>query len=81
MLDAQEKARLSWHCRRGMLELDLILQRFLECGLDKLTVEEVKSFDLFLECTDPELFAWLMGHEKPHDEELNKIVTLIRNHT
>ena len=81
MLDAREKARLSWHCRRGMLELDLILQRFLERGLDKLTSEEVQLFDLLLENTDPELFAWLMGHEEPVDEELNKIVTLIRNHT
>lgn len=81
MLDAREKARLSWHCRRGMLELDLILQRFLEHSLDKLTSEEIKLFDLLLECTDPELFAWFMGHEVSPDEELNKIVTLIRNHT
>ncbi|MCL5271902.1 MAG: succinate dehydrogenase assembly factor 2 [Gammaproteobacteria bacterium] len=81
MLDAREKARLSWHCRRGMLELDLILQRFLERGLEQLDSEEVKLFDLLLGCTDPELLAWLMGHEEPHDKELNKIVTLIRNHT
>ncbi len=81
MLNAQEKARLSWHCRRGMLELDLILQRFLAQGLDKLSPEEIRLFDSLLECTDPELFAWLMGHEKAHDEGLNKIVTLIRNYT
>ena len=43
MLSAQEKARLTWHCRRGMLELDLILQRFLEKGLDKLSNEELKT--------------------------------------
>lgn len=79
MLDAHEKARFSWHCRRGMLELDLILQRFLERRLDHLSSQEVKAFDTLLSCTDPELFAWLMGHEEPQDKELKGIVTIIRN--
>ncbi|MBL7478835.1 succinate dehydrogenase assembly factor 2 [Legionella bononiensis] len=81
MLDAREKARITWHCRRGMLELDLILQRFLEQGLDLLNENELKSFDLLLSCTDPELFSWLMGHTEPEDTELNEIVTIIRNNT
>lgn len=79
MLDTKEKARLFWHCRRGMLELDLILQHFMETGFNNLTKEEIKSFDLLLSCTDPELFSWLMGHEDPQDEELSAIVTIIRN--
>ena len=78
MLDAREKARLSWHCRRGMLELDLILQDFLQKKLDQLTIEELELFDSLLSCTDPELFAWLMGHEEPQDTELQSIVRLIR---
>lgn len=79
MLDAREKARLAWHCRRGMLELDLILQRFLEQGLDKLSADELNAFDSLLSCTDPELYAWLMGQIDPEDNELKAIVTLIRN--
>lgn len=79
MLDVREKARLTWHCRRGMLELDLILQNFLETRLDQLSETEIKAFDLLLSNTDPELFAWLMGHEEPHDKELFNIVTIIRN--
>ncbi|WP_207387334.1 succinate dehydrogenase assembly factor 2 [Legionella rowbothamii] len=78
-MDAREKARLAWHCRRGMLELDLILQRFLEQGLDKLSADEVSAFDSLLSCTDPELYAWLMGQIDPEDNELKAIVTLIRN--
>jgi len=79
MLDVREKARLTWHCRRGMLELDLILQSFLETRLDQLTDKEIKAFDSLLSNTDPELFAWLMGHEVPQDKELSNIVTIIRN--
>lgn len=78
MLDTKEKARLEWHCRRGMLELDLILQRFLEQKLDVLSPQELDAFNSLLSCTDPELFAWLMGHEEPQDKELKKIVTIIR---
>lgn len=78
MLDNQEKARLTWHCRRGMLELDLILQRFLEKHLDLISKEELDAFNNLLSCTDPELFAWLMGHDEPQENEL-KIVAIIRS--
>lgn len=79
MIDAKERARLMWHCRRGMLELDLMLQRFMEHSFDTLTPKEIKQFDTLLSCTDPELFAWFMGHETPEDNELLEIVTIIRN--
>jgi antitoxin CptB len=78
MLDARDKARFSWHCRRGMLELDLIFQAFLERGIEKLSSAQIKTFDALLSNTDPQLYAWLMGHEEPQDKELFEIVTLIR---
>jgi antitoxin CptB len=78
-LNAREKAKLEWNCRRGMLELDLILQRFLERHLDCLSAQELKAFNSLLCCTDPELFSWLMGHEDPQDKELKEIVTIIRD--
>ncbi|MGL5741797.1 MAG: succinate dehydrogenase assembly factor 2 [Legionella sp.] len=77
-MDAQERARLAWHCRRGMLELDLILQRFLEHHIEQLSQQEIKAFNLLLSCTDPELYAWLIGHDEPHDSELKEIVAIIR---
>lgn len=81
MLDAQEKAKLSWRCRRGMLELDLIFQSFLQKGLDTLNEQQVDAFRFLLTSTDPELYAWLMGHEEPHNEELRDIVALIRTYS
>ena len=80
MLNSQEKSRLAWHCRRGMLELDLILQDFLKNKLETLTDEQISSFDLLLNCTDPELFAWFMGYEHPEDKQFHEIIALIRNH-
>lgn len=79
MLDPKEKARLSWHCRRGMLELDLMLQAFLEQQIDNLSPSQLKSFDLLLTQIDPLLFAWLMGHEEPQETEFKELVALIRH--
>jgi antitoxin CptB len=73
-----EKA-LAWRCRRGMLELDLILQGFLELCYARLSLEEIQALESLLQCTDPELYAWLMGHDSPQDNELKKIVAIIRN--
>jgi antitoxin CptB len=78
MLDTQKRSRLEWHCRRGMLELDLILQNFLNKQVDTLTEKQLQDFDILLDCTDPELFAWLMGHSEPQDKELLTLVSLIR---
>ena len=81
MLNAQQKARLTWSCRRGMLELDLILHNFLEKGLNSLSPQQVSSFSSLLTHTDPELYAWLMGNEEPYNKELVEIVTVIRTHS
>lgn len=78
MLTPQEKARLAWHCRRGMLELDLLLERFLQRGLDSLSPKQIEMFDLLLTSTDPELYSWLMGYSEPQDEGLLDIVSCIR---
>jgi antitoxin CptB len=81
MLIAEEKARLVWSCRRGMLELDLILNNFLNKGLGLLNPKQIVQFKNLLNHTDPELFAWLMGHEDPSNIELVEIVTFIRTHS
>lgn len=78
MLSPQKKAKLTWHCRRGMLELDLILQRFLVQGLDRLSDEQIVSFEQLLTAEDPDLYACLMGYQEP-DKELKDIVAFIHD--
>jgi len=80
MLTPQKKARLTWHCRRGMLELDLILQRFLANHVDMLSDEQIEAFEQLLTSQDPDLYAWLMGYESPVEKELRDIVAFIRTH-
>lgn len=49
-----ELRRLSWRCRRGMLELDIVLQRFAEHQLSTLDVAELSAFDILLDFPDNE---------------------------
>lgn len=78
MIALQRKAKISWHCRRGMLELDLIFGRFLIHQIDNLTEQQLTVFEDLLTYPDPDLYAWLMGYEQPKQKELLDIVTFIR---
>jgi antitoxin CptB len=50
----EEVRRLSWRCRRGLLELDIVLQRFSENHLAMLTKQELLAFDSLLDLPDNE---------------------------
>ena len=71
------KPRLRWACRRGMLELDVLFMPFVEEAYDELSIENKAAFERLLVCQDPELFAWFMGHEACEDKELNAMVQII----
>jgi antitoxin CptB len=73
-----ELARLRWKCRRGMLELDLLLRDFLERGYAQLDARQRASFEQLLECPDAVLLAWLMGRVRPSDKDVGQLVDKIR---
>ncbi|SET63152.1 FAD assembly factor SdhE [Thalassotalea agarivorans] len=74
---ANNKARLRWACRRGMLELDVLFMPFVDEAYDDLSEADKLTFERLLSCQDPELFAWFMGHEQCEDAELNAMVQFI----
>ena len=73
-----DKNRLSWRCRRGMLELDLLLQGFLQQCYENLTDADKKVFVVLLEYPDAVLFDLLMGHSISSDLEIGRVVEKIR---
>jgi antitoxin CptB len=75
-----DQSRLLWACRRGMLELDVLLTNFLKEAYPALSIENKQLFIELLNCSDPELFQWLMGREIPSDVNLAKITEEIRHH-
>lgn len=71
-------AKLIWNCRRGMLELDLMLSRFIEARLNQLSAEDRVVFARLLDYSDPDLYAYLTGQATPSDLEIMHFVTYIR---
>ncbi len=71
-------ARLQWQCRRGMLELDLFLQGFLEKGYAKLSTDEQQTFERMLETADQQLLEYLMGREQPEDKDIADVINKVR---
>jgi antitoxin CptB len=49
----------SWH--RGMREMDLIMGRFADDTVTRLTQEELADFEQLMEVPDRELLAWVTG--------------------
>jgi len=72
-------ARIQWHCRRGLLELDLVLQRFMDARFDKLNAAEVDEFRELLSYEDNDLLDMVMGRAEPVNTRLNEVLILLRN--
>ena len=76
-----ELSRMRWKCRRGLLELDLLLRDFLDCGYAQLDAEGRNRFDRMLDCPDAVLLEWLMGRIRPTDTDVAQLVDKIRSAT
>ena len=75
----RERERIRWHCRRGMLELDLVLTRFLERHFEDLDAEAIDAFASLLAHTDPELLDLVMGRDEARSAGEREVLSLIRN--
>jgi antitoxin CptB len=73
-----ELDRLRWQCRRGLLELDLILKRFLERHLDELDAGQREVLGELLEHPDNDLLDWALGRGEPADPRYRPVIQLLR---
>ena len=78
MLAAKQQERIRWRCRRGMLELDLILARFLTNNIDTLDESQAQVLDRLLTYPDQDLFDWLMARKVCNDASLRPMLELIQ---
>ena len=70
--------KLTWQCRRGMLELDVLFQRVLEKQYATFSAEEKRLFSQLLTQDDPTLYDWLIADVPCTDTTLQPIVQLIK---
>ena len=71
--------KLRWQCRRGTLELDIMLENYLDAGYIKADESEKSAFKSLLALEDNVLLPYLMGDKLPIDEEMAALINKIRN--
>jgi succinate dehydrogenase flavin-adding protein (antitoxin of CptAB toxin-antitoxin module) len=78
MSDRLSKGRLRWHCRRGLLELDLAFERFLKTHFDTLDEEQYAALADLLDYDDIELWAIVSGNKECSEPHLRGLVDQLR---
>jgi antitoxin CptB len=76
-MDAIGKNRLRWNCRRGLLELDLVLERFLAQNAD-LEKGSAACLNEILDFPDNDLWDIVIGRSDRYEPHLNEIVARLR---
>jgi antitoxin CptB len=73
----EDLKRMRWASRRGMLELDLVLEPFVNtcyAGLDEVDRQRYRQL---MECEDQDMFGWFLKQQRPEDPEIANIVDKI----
>ncbi len=69
---------LLWRCRRGMKELDVLLERYVRSHLPGAAGEDRNTLIRLLELPDPMLADYLFGHATATDPAMARLVDAIR---
>ncbi|PSL15560.1 antitoxin CptB [Marinobacterium halophilum] len=77
MYSEDDIRRLTWQCRRGMLELDVLLVPFMQEAFADLPEEDQTRFVKLLECEDQDLFVWFMQRSEPENADIKRMIDII----
>ena len=70
--------RIQWRCRRGMLENDLVLTRFLATRGPSLSEDEITMLDRLLDLPDNELWDLIACRQEPADNFVEPLLAQLR---
>lgn len=76
-MNSYQRNKLQWNCRRGLLELDIVLERFLRKNLD-LPENDISSLKDLLALPDNDLWDIVIGRSDEYQPHLNEIVARLR---
>lgn len=74
----KELERARWRCRRGMLELDIVLQRFLDRDYLQLNNQQLEQFERLLDLPDNDLWDLITGRQVTIDSRLLIVLNLLQ---
>ena len=70
--------RVRWRCRRGLLELDLVLQQFVDEHYASLGEAELRQFEALLDLSDNDLWDMIALRKKPEGTGPKDILSLLQ---
>jgi len=71
--------RLRWHCRRALLELDIVFQRYWQKVGDDVVEEDQTALERLLEMEDHDLWRLVSGASETSDPQLQEMVGKLRS--
>lgn len=77
--EQEQLSKVRWRCRRGMLELDVMLQAFCDAVYATLAPEKQSLFEELLEETDQDLQRWLVGAQACDKPKFQDMLLVIRH--
>jgi antitoxin CptB len=81
-IDARTLSKLRWRCRRGLLENDLLIERFFERQAGAISFEQARGLEALMELADNELLDLLLRRTEPAEAldcaEVRDVLALLR---
>ena len=74
----KELERARWRCRRGLLELDIVLQRFMDQHYAQLNEEGLQQFERLLALPDNDLWDLITARQVITDDNLQRVLELLQ---
>lgn len=74
----KEFERARWRCRRGLLELDIILQRFMDQHYALLDQQGLEQFERLLSLPDNDLWDLIAAKQINRDSDLQAVLELLQ---
>ncbi len=74
----KEFERAQWRCRRGLLELDIILQRFMDKHYIHMSAQQLQQFETLLSLPDNDLWDLISARKLTKDNHLQSVLRLLQ---
>lgn len=74
----KEFERARWRCRRGMLELDIVLQRFMDLNYRQLDDTQLLQFERLLALPDNDLWELICARQVNRDTDWQSVLELLQ---
>jgi antitoxin CptB len=71
--------QLAWQCRRGMLEIDILVKRYLDHHYVSASDADRVCFEQFLTENDQNLFEWLTGKTPAPRQDYQALIAIMRS--